>query len=337
MEKKRVKLYFITGFLGAGKTTFLNLLLKQFEGEKIGIVMNEFGSESVDGDRVSEEGRKVMEINNGAIFCSCLKGTFVEALGDMGKFSLDHVFVESSGIGDPSNTKTILELISKKYGDLYDYKGTIALVDSTNFLELVQVLPAVERQVKYSDYMVLNKIDLVDDDRIQKIISKISGVNSATVIHQTSYCELTDEFWNNIKEAKEKANIEVDLQTDLENKGLVTLSLGSMPSTNTPLNRLKTFTVKTESKLNKCDIENFINELKDKFFRIKGDIFDGDKWYQVDLASAHIAMDITERKHKKSELVFIATYETTDLDNIKIQQIIKEAWDNNVKVNLNIQ
>lgn len=333
MVKKRIKLYFITGFLGAGKTTFLNLLLKQFQGDKLGIVMNEFGSESVDGDRVASDSNELIEINNGAIFCSCLKGAFIEALGKMGEYPLDHVFVESSGIGDPSNTKTILELIAKNYGDLYDYKGTIALVDSTNFLELVQVLPAIERQVKYCDYMVLNKIDLVDADRTQKIISKISGINSGAVIHQTSFCKLTDEFWNNIKEAQEKENIEVDL----ENKGLVTLNLGSIPSTNTPLNRLKTFTIKTESALNKSDIDNFINELKDKFFRIKGDIFDGDKWYQVDLASSHLTMNVTERKHKKSELVFITTYETTDLDNIEIQQIIKEAWANNVKVNLDIQ
>ncbi|GAA0177809.1 GTP-binding protein [Clostridium sediminicola] len=337
MVKKRIKLYFITGFLGAGKTTFLNLLLKQFQDDKIGIVMNEFGSESVDGDRVGSESDELVEINNGAIFCSCLKGAFIDALGKMGEYPLDHVFVESSGIGDPSNTKTILELITKNYGDLYEYKGTIALVDSTNFLELVQVLPAVERQVKYSDFIVLNKVDLVDADRLEKIINKIKNINANVSIHKTSFCELTDEFWNSIKEAEEKKDVKISFEHEVQNKGLVTLSLAPMPSTNTPLNQLKTFKVETNMAIDKLHLERFIEELKEKFFRIKGDIFDGKAWYQVDLASSYITMKKTERKHEKSELILIATYETTDLDREEIEQLIKEAWEKNVQVNLEVQ
>lgn len=337
MVKKRIKLYFITGFLGAGKTTFLNLLLKQFQGDKLGIVMNEFGSESVDGDRVDSHSNELVEINNGAIFCSCLKGAFIEALGKMGEYPLDHVFVESSGIGDPSNTKTILELIAKNYGELYEYKGTISLVDSTNFLELVQVLPAVERQVKYSDFIVLNKIDLVSVDRIKKIIDKINSINSSVLIHQTSFCELTDEFWNSIKEAEEKKDVKINLQHEIQNKGLVTLNLAPMPSTNTPLNQLKTFKVETNMALDKLHLEKFIQELKEKFFRIKGDVFDGEEWYQVDLASSYITMKKTQRNHEKSELILITTYETTLLERAEIEKMIKVAWEKNIKVNLQVQ
>ena len=106
MEKK--ELYVLTGFLGAGKTSFLLNILDNIKDKKIGIIQNEFGKINVDGEIVRRNGIEMTEISRGSIFCSCLKLSFVQALAEMSKKDLDYVFVESSGLADPSNIEEIL-------------------------------------------------------------------------------------------------------------------------------------------------------------------------------------------------------------------------------------
>ena len=74
------RLYLITGFLGAGKTTFLKQFMKQFSSERMHIIVNEFGKEGIDGELLSELGIALDEINNGSIFCSCRLDKFENVL-----------------------------------------------------------------------------------------------------------------------------------------------------------------------------------------------------------------------------------------------------------------
>lgn len=65
------KLYLITGFLGAGKTTFLKNFINELSDYRLHLIINEFGKEGVDGELLRELGTALDEINNGSIFCSC--------------------------------------------------------------------------------------------------------------------------------------------------------------------------------------------------------------------------------------------------------------------------
>ena len=65
------ELYLITGFLGAGKTTFLKNFIRMFDGRRLHLIINEFGREGVDGTLLREVGAAMDEINNGSIFCTC--------------------------------------------------------------------------------------------------------------------------------------------------------------------------------------------------------------------------------------------------------------------------
>ena len=131
MEKK--ELYVLTGFLGAGKTSFLLNILDNIKDKKIGIIQNEFGKINVDGEIVRRNGIEMTEISRGSIFCSCLKLSFVQALAEMSKKDLDYVFVESSGLADPSNIEEILNAVKIIAGDSYIFKGVICLIDGVNF------------------------------------------------------------------------------------------------------------------------------------------------------------------------------------------------------------
>ena len=74
--KDKIDLYIVSGFLGSGKTTFLKNMLFNFDKKKTGVLVNEFGAVNIDSVRLSGDTIKMVEINNGSIFCSCLKGDF---------------------------------------------------------------------------------------------------------------------------------------------------------------------------------------------------------------------------------------------------------------------
>ena len=135
--KDKTKLYLLTGFLGAGKTTFLTNVLKDLEGKKLAVIMNEFGKVGIDGALIQKEGMELVEINRGSIFCSCLQLSFVSALIEMADRNMEYVFVESSGLADPSNIGEFLEAVEVAKGDVYDYSGAICIVDGVNFLEQI--------------------------------------------------------------------------------------------------------------------------------------------------------------------------------------------------------
>ena len=113
----KTKLYLLTGFLGSGKTTLLLEMLKRLDNKKIGVIQNEIGKISIDGEILRNDDIQMVELNRGSIFCSCLKLNFVQALADMAEKDFEYLFVESSGIGDPSNLDEILKAVSVIAGD----------------------------------------------------------------------------------------------------------------------------------------------------------------------------------------------------------------------------
>jgi len=131
--EKKTKLYVVRGCLGFGKTTILLKLLDSLKGKKVGIIQNEFGKLGIDGTILRNDDIQMVEINRGSIFCSCLKLSFVQALAEMSKHKFEYLFVESSGLGDPSNVEEILDAARVMSGDQYEFKGAICLVDSVNF------------------------------------------------------------------------------------------------------------------------------------------------------------------------------------------------------------
>ena len=88
------KLYLITGFLGAGKTTFLHQFVRLFPDRRTAIVVNEFGKQGVDGTLLEDLDIKMEEINNGSIFCACKIEQFEDALLRLQQENFDVIFVD---------------------------------------------------------------------------------------------------------------------------------------------------------------------------------------------------------------------------------------------------
>ncbi len=159
--------YLITGFLGAGKTTFLSSFLPQFRGKTLRLIINEFGATGVDGTLLKEMDNQLQEICGGSIFCSCKLDRFQSAMEDCLATSPDIIIVEASGLSDPTNIRKILD----EYQDCgkLNYKGCVCLVDAVRFHKVFATAKVCKKQLAVSDLVIINKTDLVTPDQVTEL------------------------------------------------------------------------------------------------------------------------------------------------------------------------
>jgi len=281
-----IKLYLLTGFLGAGKTTFLTNTLEHLKGEKVGVIMNEFGKTGIDGTIIKKDGMELIEINRGSIFCSCLKLSFAQAMIEMADHELEYLFVESSGLADPSNIGEVLEGVASVKGEVYDYKGAICLVDAPNFLEQIADLETVERQLKHCHMVIVNKADLVDEDTLAKVLEKIREINYKVDVEIASYGKIDYRF------------LEKDLMLNQWAEG--------EESTNTPESKPKTLNLTYEGELTKEQLTAFIDKISKDAYRIKGFFKLEDGWNQVDVVNKRIDYKASNTEETISQIVIIS-------------------------------
>lgn len=299
MENK-TNLYLLTGFLGAGKTTFLKNVLTDLQEEKVAVIMNEFGKIGIDGTIIQRDDMELVELNRGSIFCSCMQLSFVSALIEMADRDMKYVFVESSGLADPSNIGEFLEAVKISKGDVYDYKGAICIVDGINFLDQVEDIETVERQLKFCHLVIISKVDLIDKERLEKVKAKIREINKTADIVES-----------------------IDGNTDykfLEKDLLESQWIESEDTTNTPENKPKTLSLTYKNPLEKEKLTEFLDIIKKDSYRIKGFFKLEDGWNQVDVVNKKIDYKSTDKTFEQSELVIISKVGTA------IIRPIFDAW-----------
>lgn len=289
-EKKQILL--ISGFLGAGKTTFLKNLLEAYDDKKVGMLMNEFGEVSIDGIQIrdssaKEEGINIIEINDGSIFCSCKHYNFIEALIDISKFPIDLLFIESSGISDTSFMNEDLKIVKGIMGDIYEYLGNACVIDAPNFLDQVEMLEVVSRQVKASHIILINKVDTINDDQLDNIKQKIIDLNPRSAIIPTRYCNVSRETLDDLV-----ASVEV-----VQEAGL----LKELDAAVRPLKILLT----TGATLERDRLEAFIKKVTGYVLRVKGFCKTSEGWMYVDGVKGRFSITTCDELQDKSLLVVI--------------------------------
>ena len=297
MEKK--KLFVLTGFLGAGKTSFLQHVLEAFSDKKLAVIQNEFGKIGIDGSILQKQGIPIKEINRGSIFCSCLQLSFVEALAELAKSDAEYLFVESSGLADPSNIMDILESVKVLAGDVYDFQGVICLIDGVHFPKQVKDTETVDRQLKHCDVAIINKIDLISGEQYKKVISLVREVNPHCLI---LHCENGRADLSFIREGFEKGSW-----------------VDSEESLNTVDNKPKTISLLCTESVEKGQFQQFLQAVLPECYRIKGFFLLDRSWTQVDVVEERIDYKPCPEK-EISELVFLSKV------GPKVIRSIDEAW-----------
>ena len=114
------RLYLVTGFLGAGKTTFLKRFLRLFAGQKIQLIVNEFGKEGVDGALLADLGAYLQEISGGSVFCSCRLDQFEKVLRESSHLNADVILVLKDGVIAEQGSHEELLALGGTYRELYE-------------------------------------------------------------------------------------------------------------------------------------------------------------------------------------------------------------------------
>lgn len=283
--EKRVPLYFLTGFLGSGKTTVLKYLLTKLQGQKVGVIQNEFGKLSIDGDVLRDDDIKMIELTRGSIFCSCLQLSFVEALSEIAKMDLDLVFVESSGWGDPSNAGEIMEAVEVLSPNYYDYRGTICLVDGIHYAQQLGQTETIDRQVQYAQIVLLTKTDLMTPEEIERTSALIREKNGDVRIVPIANGVIPENF--------------------LEDDWVLTEKPAARETTNTEENKPKTISLSYEGQMPLDTLLSILEAASVDTFRIKGFCHTDEGWKKIDGVEQTIDVCETEPL-ESSQLVLIS-------------------------------
>ena len=184
-SQAQVPVTLLTGFLGAGKTTLLNHILSNQQGLRSAVLVNEFGEVGIDNELVVATSDQMVELSNGCICCS-INGELQEAVHRVLERPepLDLIVVETTGLADP-----LPVAMTFMAGDLRDrlrLDSIITVIDAEHFSVTALESPIARAQVVYGDILLLNKADLVDEQRLKEVEAELRAIKTDARILRAS-------------------------------------------------------------------------------------------------------------------------------------------------------
>jgi len=281
-----IPFFIVTGWLGSGKTSLLKNVLNEYGDKKrIAVIQNEFASSGIDGIELknSENDFKLIEINNGSVFCVCQLNNFT---GLLEKLTVDYqpevIFLESSGLADPVSVAQILNAYGIK--DKVILKNIITVIDAVNFTKTFQLMPRFKHQVLVADKLIVNKTDIAAGYE-EEVIGVLKKWNPFAEIVETTYGKF--DYDNLISNSKTISN----------KKEFESIKAGNKPEIGVSVLRM-------HEKPTQKQLTGFIEEILPSSQRIKGFVntSEGDT-IAVQATYGQYELSVIEKYEGRSELI----------------------------------
>jgi G3E family GTPase len=306
----KVPVSVLTGYLGAGKTTLLNHILTADHGQKIAVIVNEFGEVGIDNQLVVGADEEIFEMNNGCICCT-VRGDLIRVLRALKQSKLgntdrqvefDRVVIETTGLADPGPVVQTF-FVDREIADFFELDAVVTVVDALHLEQHLAHGHEAGEQIAFADVILLNKTDLVDDEELQQLEKRLQRMNHTAQIHRT-----------------EQSNIQMDEilgihSFDLDQKLEIEPDLLDEEHHHHHDDAVSSFALRMEQPLNLNRVEHLMQEIiqerGENLFRYKGVlsikgvdkrvIFQGIHM----LFAASMERNWKEYEERKSEIVFI--------------------------------
>ncbi|MCL1469081.1 CobW family GTP-binding protein [Argonema antarcticum] len=184
--KRGLPVTIITGFLGSGKTTLLNQIIKNTENVKVAVLVNEFGDINIDSQLLVSIDEDMIELSNGCICCTINDG-LVDAVYRVleRQDRIDYLVIETTGVADP--LPIIITFVATELRDLTNLDAVLTVVDVETFTPDSFDSEAAFRQIAYGDIILLNKTDLVSEEKVKELENYIETVKAGARILRSQY------------------------------------------------------------------------------------------------------------------------------------------------------
>ena len=174
----------LTGFLGAGKTTLLNRILEGNTGKKIAVIVNEFGEIGIEHELVARSDEEIIELNNGCLCCT-VRGDLIRIVEEIFERygDIDHLVIETTGLADPGPVIQSF-MVDDRMQSRVMLDAIVTAVDCRHVWTQLESHEAQE-QIAFADIVLLNKIDLVSNEEVDRVERRVRAMNRFARIYRT--------------------------------------------------------------------------------------------------------------------------------------------------------
>jgi G3E family GTPase len=296
---KKAEIYILSGFLGSGKTTLLKRLLEDERslGRKVAVMMNELGQVSIDSDAIDDD-VELKELLGGCICCSIQDKLESQLQGLLVEEKPDVIYIETTGAAHP--VEVLDSILSPLFADKLFVKGIITTIDGTRWKDRKALSPQLQQlileQVRHADFIIVNKINELEEKDQASITFEIQSINSNARCLLTNYSQVAIGDIRKLSVSFEEAE--------------------KKESQRIPLN-LTTFVYQFKSAVSHSDFEVFLKQLPETIYRIKGYVkFSSSDFPTLFQFSYGMPLYMKENMNLPLNLVFIGE----NIDWNKLQQ-----------------
>lgn len=254
-SRKVIPVTLITGFLGAGKTTLVNNMLRDAQGLRLAVLVNDFGAVNIDAELIETSAEEVISLKNGCICCSLTGGLLAAINGVLRRADTpDAIIIEGSGIAEPFEVASALsdpEL--QRYAPL---DGIVTVVDATGICDLDgEALNIAIRQIAMADLVLLNKTDLIDEQKLELAENKLKQIAPDAKLVRS-----------------QNSDVPLSVLLGLAFKGLATnFQCDSVELSKGPLETaFESFVIERFEPIGAQKLHDLISQLPERVYRVKG-------------------------------------------------------------------